>query len=191
MSSADFFKAIGLPRKADLDPEEIQKSFQRLSKKLHPDSGSEPSEERFIELNTARQNLTGISSRLKHLLELNDPSFADDHSFPEDMMDLFSELNQVFTESQKVIEAKEKAASDLGKALLADSVFQVREKLESNGNRIAQRLTLISTQRLGEIDASLEKNAPGAIRDLALTYREAAFLEKWQTQVREKLLALM
>ena len=65
----DHFAALGLPRGAWLDPEDIKSRHHTLIAKSHPDKiHGDPA--RASALNAARTILENPATRLRHLLEL-------------------------------------------------------------------------------------------------------------------------
>ena len=98
------------------------------------------------------------------------------------MMSLFSKLGAALESSAKFLEKKTKAQSALAKALLANEEMRQREALEQIGFEIEQRRNEMEQQL-----PVLESEWP----QLATMQAKFAYLSKWQTQVCERLLALM
>jgi molecular chaperone HscB len=73
----DYFSFLGLPRRIDLDAQDLERRFRELSRKFHPDyfynaSAAErlASLERSSYLNDAYRTLRNRSSRIEHLLAI-------------------------------------------------------------------------------------------------------------------------
>ena len=88
---ADHFTLLGLPRRFDLDPAEIQRRFLALSRHAHPDFHADDTPEVqqlhlqvSAALNQAYQTLKDPAARAGYLLTLfGGKSSADDKSVPE------------------------------------------------------------------------------------------------------------
>ena len=67
-SSVDPYAVLGVKR--DASPEEIQKSYRRLAKKLHPDlnPGNSEAEQRFKEITAAYDLQSEAFGRMQALL---------------------------------------------------------------------------------------------------------------------------
>jgi hypothetical protein len=116
--------------------------------------------------------------RLRHLLDLEHPGTALDGPLAPELMDLFATLGPALQAAQDLDRRKAAASSALARALLVPAEMHAREPLEDAAATLAQRLdTLVKTA------ASWD----GTPASLASWAREAAFLEKWQTQVRNAL----
>lgn len=179
----DCFAILGLPRVASLDEEALRHAYAERSRAAHPDHGG--NETLAAETNAAFETLRAPEKRLKHLLELAAPDGGKQwRTVPLDdaMMSLFSKLGAALESSAKFLEKKTKAQSALAKALLANEEMQQRETLEQIGFEIEQRRSEME-QRLPELESEWPQ--------LAAMQAKFAYLSKWQTQVRERLLALM
>lgn len=187
----DCFAILGLPRAASLDEEALRQAYAEKSRAAHPDHGG--NETLAAETNAAFETLRIPEKRLKHLLEIAAPDVAKQwRTVPLDdaMMNLFSKLGAALEASAKFLERKQKAQSALAKALLANEEMQHREALEQIGFEIeGQRGEL--EQQLPAIDASLANHDETVWPQLAGMRAKLSYLSKWQTQVRERLLALM
>lgn len=187
----DSFSLLSLPRAAALDEAVLHRAFTVLSRTAHPDHGG--SEALAAQVNAAYETLRSPDRRLKHLLETAGPPDAKAwRTVPldESMMSLFSSLGAAMETSAKFLERKAKASSALAKALLTAEEMQHRESLERVGFELAGHLSDMESQ-LPDIDAALETDDGTAWQRLAVMQARFAYLAKWQTQVRERLLALM
>jgi len=87
----DYFTLLGLPRRFDLDPQEIQDKFVALSRHAHPDfhAADTPEVQKLhlqvsAALNDAYRTLNDPASRASYLLNLfGGKSSADDKSVPD------------------------------------------------------------------------------------------------------------
>ena len=130
---------------------------------------------------------------LKHLLDLSGPAEARAwRTVPldEGMMSLFSLLGNAMDATSKFLERKSKTESAVAKALLAAEELRHRETLEAIGFEIEKRRTEMETQ-LPALDTAIASGNESAWKEVAAMQARFAYLAKWQTQVRERLLALM
>ena len=187
----DCFAILRLPRAASLDEETLRQAYAEKSRAAHPDHGGD--ETLAAETNSAFETLRAPEKRLKHLLEIAAPDNAKQwRTVPLDdaMMSLFSKLGAALEASAKFLERKTKAQSALAKALLANEEMQHREVLEQIGFEIEGRRSELENQ-LPALDALLANHDESAWPQLAAMQAKFAYLSKWQTQVCERLLALM
>jgi curved DNA-binding protein CbpA len=189
--TVDFFAVLGLPLASALDEQRLHRAYTERSRIAHPDHGG--SEALAAQLNAAYETLRHPEKRIKHLLELAGPPEAKAwRTVPldESMMSLFSELGKAVESSTKFLERKAKASSALAKALLTGEEMQHRAVLEGIGFEIEKRKSEMEAQ-LPLVDAALASAEPDAWKQVASMQARFAYFAKWQTQVRERLLALM
>lgn len=179
-SPVDAFAELGVPRSTAVDESEVSRRFDELSRTRHPDAGGEPAA--FARLAEARRLLTSPALRLRHLLELTHPGTRLDGGLSPSLMDLFATLGPALQAAQELERRKTATTSALARALLASEEMQQRESLENAAATIADRLQAV-TEAAARWD--------GSATALAALAREAAFLEKWQAQVREVLTRLV
>lgn len=187
----DCFAILDLPRLATLDEEMLRHAYSEKCRAAHPDHGG--SEDLASKVNAAYETLRSPEKRLKHLLELAAPDDAKQwRTVPLDdgMMNLFSELGKALESSGKFLERKAGAQSAIAKALLTNEEMQHRETLERIGFEIDRRKTEME-QQLPAIDSELASADTTAWSRLAAMQAKFSYLARWQTQVRERLLALM
>jgi hypothetical protein len=172
----DAFAELGLPRSTVVDEQEMARRFDELSRARHPDAGGDPSS--FARLAEARRLLSSTALRWRHLLELEHPGTRLDGALPPALMDVFASLGPALQAAQDLERRKAAASSALARALLAPEEMRQRESLESTAATLAAQL-----------DAVIEsaRSWDGTAVPLAAWAREAAFLEKWQSQVRDVL----
>jgi len=175
----DAFAELGLPRSPVVDDAALSRRFDELSRTRHPDAGGEASS--FARLAEARRLLTSTALRLRHLLELEFPGTRLDGALAPPLMDLFSILGPALQEAQDLERRKAGTTSALARALLAPGEMRQRETLEAAAAAVSDRLDALTEDC---------RTWDGSAAALAAWAREAAFLEKWQAQVREALLRL-
>ena len=190
-SVVDHFEVLSLRRCAALNEEDLSWAYLEKSRLAHPDQGG--NEEAAAQVNAAFEVLRAPEKRLKHLIEIQAPTEAKAwRTVPmdESMMTLFSSLSRALESSGKFLEQKSKAQSALAKALLANEEFSQRDTLENLGLEI-ERYRERMVQELPALDEALAAGATEAWRPLGIVQARFAYLARWQSQIRERLLQLM
>ncbi|CAN5396500.1 hypothetical protein BH23VER1_BH23VER1_15190 [soil metagenome] len=172
----DHFAALGLPRRADLDPAVVKERFHQLSRQHHPDRAS-PGErpDHFESLNRAQAVLSDTPQRLRHLHELQFGDLDRAGSISDPLMAHFSEVGAALQAANALANKKEAAQSALAKALLEAETPTVLATITAAQSHLADALRLAEA-RLPGIEPS-----PHA---LAAAYRDLAFLTRWRTQLQ-------
>lgn len=191
LMTPDAFAIFSIPRKAALDSAQLQATYAALSRAAHPDHGG--SEESAAAVNAAYEMLRFPEKRLKHLIEIAAPEGAKAwRTVPldESMMSVFMELGSALDASAKLMERRSKATSALAKALLANEELVLRERLETIGFGLEERKVSMEAG-FAQLDERLDSGDETVWKDVAATQARLAYLAKWQTQIRERLLAMM
>lgn len=170
----DAFAELGLPRSPVVDAEAMSRRFDELSRTRHPDAGGDPAA--FSRLAEARRLLSSTALRLRHLLDLEHPGTRLDGALAPAVMDMFAALGPALQAAQDLERRKAATTSALARALLAPEEMRQRESLEATAATLADRLAAMT-------DAAQTWN--GRADSLSEWAREAAFLERWQAQVRD------
>ncbi|MDB6071541.1 MAG: hypothetical protein JWL81_2712 [Verrucomicrobiales bacterium] len=185
----DAYELLGLTRMAALDAGVVRDAFQRAAAACHPDGGGTEGEKgertaRFQELNAAAAILTGVGSRVRHLLALEAPGHVAERaaSMDEKLVALFMEVGQAVRGAGEWAEARRKAETFLAKAGLAGRELEVREGLEGAGAAVKPAMEELESG-LAAVDA-MEPGAAGRVEWLAALGQRAGFLEKWQAQLQ-------
>lgn len=189
--TADAFAIFSLPRSAALDSATLQAAYAALSRSAHPDHGG--SEVEAAAVNAAYETLRLPEKRLKHLMELAAPEEAKAwRAVPldESMMAVFMDLGSALEASAKLLEKKSRTSSALAKALLTNEEMALRDRLETLGLGLEERKTRMEAE-FHKFDERLSSGDETVWKGLAATQARLAYLAKWQTQIRERLLALM
>lgn len=182
--SEDFFELFSLPRQAAIDEEALKARYHELVAESHPDkaqdqAGKDENAERSAKLNQAWQTLSNPASRVRHLLELADPDFKKpEGALSEDLMQLFAEVGKVVQQADAFLSKRKVATSALAKALLAEDEVEVQTQLQSTLG------VLTNAQESVELETS-------SLDKLRQIYTRLSFLEKWQQQLNERILALL
>lgn len=131
---SDYFEVFGLPRKLGIDPDELQRRFYELSRRVHPDffQTATPAEqarslERSALINRAYRTLRGLVSRVEYLIQLEEGRETREGAGvkPKAPRDLLEEMLEV---QEALQEAK---AGGLGSA--------TRQRLEEERTRLIER----------------------------------------------------
>ena len=191
MGRIDYFQLLELPRQAWLPSDDVRKKFQQLAAAVHPDKERDPLKRDslqtlFTGLNDACACLSSTPRRLRHLLELEYPALAAQRSgaaMDDAMMDLFSTTAAAIQQAASVLARKQKAATALTKAMLAGEVMQAQEALESAAAKVEAAIAAQDGE-LRNLDAARKAGVSDTGLKLASGTARAAFLEKWQAQIR-------
>ena len=162
----DPFATLGVPRRFDLDADELEARFVALSSEHHPDRHTDPiaqadAAERASEIGHAYQTLADPERRANALLALRGgPAKEDDQSLPPDLlmevMEVREELEEaIANEDEAVLKRLRQWAEQQQKQRLAaiaeafdtgdddaplDEPTGKRVRLELNALRYAQRM---------------------------------------------------
>lgn len=182
----DAFATLGLERRLTLDDQAIESAWRELGAALHPDQ-DQGDAEKAAAVNQAYQALRSPARRLRHWLELHEAGLDRQTAITPDMMALFSEVGAVLNEADEVLKKRAAASSALAKALLAEAEIGAQQKLQALLGRLGrEKATALDSFPAFETAAS-ESDFVAA--------RAAAgrlgFLEKWETQVQERLMSLI
>ncbi|MGI8603108.1 MAG: hypothetical protein ACR2OZ_08915 [Verrucomicrobiales bacterium] len=172
----DAFAELDLPRQPAVDRDQLSRQFDALSRQCHPDAGGDTAA--FTRLAQARHLLESTARRLRHLVELTTPTGKLDGPLPAACVTLFGRVGPALQIASTVHQDYQAAKSSLGRALLTERVLAARKSLESIAGEIGRRLSEMEAE-FGAWDGSTETLTHWA--------RYAAFLEKWQSQVRAAL----
>ena len=175
----DAFSELGFPRHPVVDPDEVQRRFDELGRSAHPDAGGDA--EVFARLASARDCLVSPARRWRHLLELEWPGSRVEGALSQELMDLFSAIAATVSAVSQFVAERRLATTALIRALLSARQIALIDRTEEWRAAIWKRREWLEREAVGW-DGQKE-----ALANLA---REAAFLEKWDRQLREALLQL-
>lgn len=199
----DYFALLEVPRRALLDADLLKLRYHAVTKKTHPDVSLPSSEQEAdsAEINAAYSCLLQPSTRLRHLLSLIAPEEVGQlkgGAIPDAFIDIFSRLATAVQGADALIVKKKTTTSALAQALLTGEEMKAREDLEAAGAMVAEQRIALETGALPAIDIALDAlvNKPDSVvaasiaSKIAEAFRAFGFLDKWQAQVRSKLLEL-
>jgi len=190
------FETLGFQPTLAVDPTWLENRYLELSKECHPDSpNGDP--DRFAELGTARSTITSPSRRIAALLDALTGSHTDGSSsapragkMSGELMDLFAELSPALQVVEDVARRKHEAKSELARALLANEELAARAPLEKAGIAVQAAINQ-RVERFGPLDHGIGHGIGDDLeKQLRELSHELAFLEKWQSQIRETLMKL-
>lgn len=183
---ADAFAELGLPRRLALDPDTLETTWRRRSRELHPDS-AQGDADGAAAANRACGILRAPGSRLRHWLALHGVAAPAHTGLDADLMSLFADAGLVLHEADALSKKKSTATTALARALLAAPEFAVQKKLQDLMRRIRQE----SEKLIDRFEAFEAAAAGGDFTEAAAASGRLAFLERWERQCRDRLLALM
>jgi molecular chaperone HscB len=162
----DYFAFLGVPRRLELDSQELERRFRDLSRKLHPDYfyNASPGErlaslERSSYLNDAFRALRNPVTRIEHLLAIEGvaPLKADSgHAAAPPSL-----LEEVFELSERLDEIREARESGADPATLTARLDEARRPIEARRAQHEARLSALcqAWDRLGR-EASQAERTP-------------------------------
>ncbi len=195
---ADHFAFLNQPRRPWLDPEQLKQAFHALSATLHPDkhpsadeAGKAVAARQFAELNVAYQCLADPKARLLHLLELERGEKPKDiQQIPAALADWFVEVARVCRDTDAFISEKMRTTSPLVQVQLFPRGQEWIAKL-SGLQKEFNKLSESVTDELRSLDAQWTGAMPDARRILLTKleelYRLFGYLNRWQSQVQERI----
>jgi molecular chaperone HscB len=153
----DYFSFFGVPRRLNLDQQELERRFRDLSRKFHPDYyyNASPSErlaslERSSYLNDAYRALRNPVSRIEHLLAIeglppakSDGATGAGHDTPQPPAAL---LEEVFALNEELDEIRELRESGADGDVLRMRLESARQPIEAKREEHEEQLRLLSEQ---------------------------------------------
>lgn len=186
----DAYATLGLPKKLALDETSLDAAWRENNLRHHPDR---PGGDAALAAaaNQARETLRRPASRLRHWLTLHGATPSRSAALDPTMMDLFSVVAESLGQADEVLRRKAAASTAIGRAAVAAAELRAQLRLQELQGRLTRSLAEC-LERFKEIDARAEAgDAPETLlRDAQSLAGTLAFLEKWEAQCREKLLAL-
>jgi hypothetical protein len=182
----DLFAALQLPTRPWLHPDEVKDAYVRQSERAYHRADAES--ERAT-LNQAFRVLKEPSTRLDHLLALT----GGDKRPPRQVS---GEVSRLFGQTAHQLQAADQFLAQLsGQSSVLLRALQLQEapSLRTNLETLASTLSAAEEAHLNEVKRLDEVwgQAPALAREpLAQLAFELTFLEKWQGQLRERLLRL-
>jgi molecular chaperone HscB len=175
----DYFAFLGVPRKLNLDPADLERRFRELSRQFHPDYfyNATPAErraslERSSYLNDAHRALKNPIARVEYLLSVEGMGVAGPQeaskAVPPALLEEVFALNEELDEIRALRSGG--AAGDQWQARLA----RARQPIDAKRAAHEAQLRELSAQW----DALVDANAPDAERKPVLTALRERLLER-------------
>lgn len=141
VQGADYFELFGLPRRFDLDENQLNRTFLDISRNIHPDrfAAADATLQSFAlrasaAVNKAHQVLSNPHHRAEYLLESSGGlSASQDKRVPQDL------LNQVLMLREEIEEAKA-AGDQSGLKAIHDSVLKQQQDMQRRITDLCKRL---------------------------------------------------
>lgn len=176
----DPFALLELPATLLLDPADIDAAWRDRR-------SDDTDDEDTSAINKARSRLLDPVQRLEAWLSLQVPGQPADRSLDPSLMDLFGRIGPVLSQTDELLERHRRTTTALAKAMLTREAIAAQLSVQEQLAAIQER-----KQVLIERFAELERSVSGG--DCAEAHRslgQLKFLRRWETQCRERLLALI
>ncbi len=189
---SDYFALLNFPRQLVIDSADVDEGWRNLTKEIHPDGKTDQGNESengtaTAELNEARRVLSDPFLRLEHWLDLRNPGFSKSIAIAPDLMEMFSEVNDLFTRADDVIGKLKIATTELGKAVLAKGAVSVQLGIQRYLGIFREKLDAL-------VDEFPELERAGDCKDFVpaiSTLGRMTFLRKWEKECKNRLLDLI
>ncbi len=178
----NYFALLGLPETLVLDPDAVESAWHEAIRET-----SAASEDTLINLNEARATLADIARRLAHWLELKRTGGSLYRSIDPSLMDLFSAISPVLESTDLLIARLRKASTALTRAALTREAISAQLSVQERLRQI-QSAKLVLAEQFPALESAAESG------DLAPSWKclgQLKFLNRWEAQCRERLLALI
>ena len=175
----DYFSFLGLPRKLNIEQNDLEQRFRGLSRQFHPDyffNASPPerraSLERSSYLNDAYRTLKNPVSRLEYLLQLEGLAARSPEEASKQVPPAL--LEEVFALNEELDEIRDMRASGEAADALKTRLERARKPIDEK--RAAHEAQL--DELFAKWDALLERGAPDAERRPVLEALRQRVLER-------------
>jgi DnaJ-domain-containing protein 1 len=191
----DHFARFGLLPRPWIDPDLLREKFLALSAEKHPDKAVAEeklaAENEFKEINQSYQVLNNTRLRLLHLLEISGiPKQEHAQNVPAAALEFFPLVAEAAKRADGLLKEKGAANSPMLKVQFVEKSLVETEQIQQVQARIGQRIKVME-ERLKEIDQQWPSRP--AATDLAILEDCAGalgFLDRWRSQLQERLFAL-
>jgi molecular chaperone HscB len=175
----DYFAFLGLPRKLQIDPGELERRFRSLSRQFHPDffHNATPAErraslERSSYLNDAYRTLKQPVGRIEYLLQLEGVAARTPQEQSKQVPPAL--LEEVFALNEELDEIRGLRAGGTPAETLTPRLERARQPIERKRTAHEEQLNALS----GEWDALVDRGAPPAERQRVLEALRERMLER-------------
>jgi len=138
----NYFDVLGIPKKLNIDVNELEKTYHDLSKKNHPDFFLNLGEEKYLEaleksseINQSYKTLKDVLARINYILALDAPQLLaeKDNSVAPDLLMKVMEIQETI-ESYHDADADEKGA-------IENELADIKRDLNGDVNNILEEIT--------------------------------------------------
>jgi hypothetical protein len=181
----DFFSVLRVPARPWQDPDALRDVYVQLSEALHRQAGSQ---DELVALNRAFQVLHNPATRVEHLLSVTGGESSTRQIAPV-MGEFFGRVANCLQEADRLLGEISVQSSALARALLLQRVHALQADLDNLAHDLAahQAQRLEALRELDQVWLHRPADARQALAQLAV---DLTFLQKWQGQIRERLLRM-
>jgi molecular chaperone HscB len=173
--STDYFQALGLPRKLQLDTAQLEQRRRELSRQYHPDRFATKSleEQRFATdmtslVNDAYRTLKDPITRAEYVLRQAGLDIAEQTKVPQELLEEVFELNMALEE-------------------LRQGDQDARQQIESAGQQFQQMLQNI-TQQLNSLFSAYDADDDSALGRMRNLLNRRRYVQNLMEEVERTLL---
>lgn len=181
----DFFAVLRVPARPWLDPDTLRDVYVRLSGALHRQAGSQ---DELVALNRAFQVLNNPATRVEHLLSLTGAEPGAREIAPV-MGEFFGRVASRLQEADRLLSEILVQSSALARALRMQGAQALQVELDHLVHDLAAH-EAECLETLRELDQAWQDHPADAREALAQVAVDLTFLQKWQGQIRERLLRM-
>ena len=181
----DYFALLGVERRPAITEEVLKRAYFRKSELLQSDS-AEAGE--LSAVNAAFRTIANPATRIQHLLKLEfgDPGGGQ---IGADLGELFGLIVKVLQNADQELASLSAQSSPILRALAYRKLDGLRQQLEQVERELLQRESGLLAE-LARLDQSWLENTAHARRPLAQIALDLTFVQKWLSQVRERIIRL-
>jgi DnaJ-domain-containing protein 1 len=192
----DYFATLGVPRHAWLDPEMLKERFLQASSTVHPDKVASSmeklgAEKEFAELNAAYKTLCIPRTRILYLLELAGfPKGEHVQAVPETALRLFPLVAETTQNADELLKQKNSASSPMLKVEFFSRAVSQADVIQGVQSQLRDKVQEIESILRAEAPLEERRISPERASKLQETAATLGFLERWQAQLQERVMAL-
>lgn len=190
---SNHFARFGLTPSPWVGIDLLKQRFLELSAAHHPDKATDKNraEQEFQAINQSYNILRNSRARLLHLLELHGrPKQEHVQNVPAEVMPFFMEVAHVTQRADALIKQKSAATSPMLKVQLMDQALNQTENIQSLQAKLRTSINQIEAQLKLTADNFPAVPTPPTLNQLAQAAAALGFLERWSTQLQERIGAL-
>jgi len=171
------FALLRLPQDLSFDEAQLREAYRTLSKEAQEQSADEATQ---ASLTAAYQRLLSPASRLRHWLEMTGHPGSERGTIDGELLDWFTKVAQTLQSTDDLLRRREQCQTSLAKALMEGALHQGRLQLESCQAELQELLY----EKIALFPAIVSGTL--SPEDAWRCARDLGFIEKWQSQMRER-----